>query len=218
MGEAEDYLREIMGVAEEEDWDRQRRRRRRRRQEEKVGVEEELEEGAMGLTKAVFLLSLLLFLSSSLVLLSDYRQSDTLALRRMVRRSTTPTPASPQVLSLPSPQSVPACLPTPHTLGAALGEVIIQVVPGGIQVYVHSPPPLQVCSLPDTLLESVSSLLGQEDGRLGEMVGGVGRRLASVGETLYARYGCSEPPCLTRVTASQTTGSQTQIHKATDSQ
>merc|ERR1712210_437838 len=75
---------------DEEEGDGTRRRSKqeakaKKMKEEKVLVEEELVcQGPLVVTKLVFLVSLCLFLTSSALLLSDYKQKDSLALRQTV--------------------------------------------------------------------------------------------------------------------------------------
>jgi len=91
-GEEERYLRQVMGIVEEQEWSKERQRVKRVKKksackEAKPGVEvEDVPQGAWGVTKVVFLLSLCLCLSSSLVVFSDYKGADTLSLRHMMVR------------------------------------------------------------------------------------------------------------------------------------
>ena len=100
---AEKYLREVMGIVEEKEQRREQQRRTRRKEAEEGGkarrqeakatklkvekglVEEEMVcQGPLIVTKVFFLVSLCLFLTSSALLLSDYKQKDSLALRQTV--------------------------------------------------------------------------------------------------------------------------------------
>merc|ERR1712059_217688 len=76
------YLREVMGIVEEDEFtdDQKKTKRQAKKTEEELAVKE----GAGCCTKIIFFLILSLFLTSSMVAASNYKDSDSLGIRRLV--------------------------------------------------------------------------------------------------------------------------------------
>jgi len=87
LGDAKKYLEEVMGIVEDEEFNRKRRERRRiaRVKESELEEYDEPTDDAWCCTKVFFFLILIVFLTCSLLVVTNYKEEDTLGLRRMIQ-------------------------------------------------------------------------------------------------------------------------------------
>jgi len=87
LGDAKKYLEEVMGIVEDEEFNRKRRERRRIARVKETELEEydEPTDDAWCCTKVLFFLILVVFLTCSLLVITNYKEEDSLGLRRMIQ-------------------------------------------------------------------------------------------------------------------------------------
>merc|ERR1712106_878825 len=87
-GDTKKYLEEVMGIVEDEEFNRERRRKLKVVQIQEAELED-YDRAGYGepwcCTKVLFFLLLTIFLTCSLLVLTNYKEDDTLGLRRMIQ-------------------------------------------------------------------------------------------------------------------------------------
>jgi len=91
LGEAKQYLEDVMGIVEDEEFNRERRKNLKMAKDQETDFEEDdFEYSDSGepfcCTKILFFLLLSVFLTSSLLVLTNYKEDDSLGLRNMIQK------------------------------------------------------------------------------------------------------------------------------------
>jgi len=92
IGDAKKYMEEVMGIVEDEEFNRERRKKLKMTKDQETDFEEDNYDSELSYsgdawccTKFFFFLVLALFLTSSLLVLTNYKEDDSLGLRRIIQ-------------------------------------------------------------------------------------------------------------------------------------
>jgi len=87
LGDAKKYLEEVMGIVEDEEFNRKRREKRKMARVKELELEEydEPSDEVWCCTKIVFFLILIVFLTCSVIVITNYKEDDSLGLRRIIQ-------------------------------------------------------------------------------------------------------------------------------------